>query len=120
MKMCKLNRKHDGDKGKANMMGASSGSCSSSDYCWMEDSFLMPQFDWKPEDPNCVLPIPGTDLFIIRSSDARSFYYYNWRQKSYSDKSGFSGFNSFIEEKASYGPFRFQCCSFEENIFPVK
>ncbi|KAI3875821.1 hypothetical protein MKX03_023744 [Papaver bracteatum] len=116
MKMGILNNNHDGDKGKTNMMGASSGSSGSSDFCWMEDSFLMPQFGWKPEDSNCVLPIQGTDLFIVRSSDARSFYYYNWRQKSYSDK---FGFNSFIEEKASYGPFRFQCFTFQENLFPV-
>ncbi|KAI3994599.1 hypothetical protein MKX01_028343, partial [Papaver californicum] len=117
MKTCILNNNHDRDKGRTNLMSASSGSSTSNDYWWMEDSFLMPQFDWKPQDPNCVVPIPGTDLFIVRSSDARSFYYYNWRQKSYSDKFGFNGFNSFIEEKASYGSFRFQCFTFEGNIF---
>ncbi|KAI3894794.1 hypothetical protein MKW92_000178 [Papaver armeniacum] len=129
MKMCILKNNHDRDKGKTNTASTSSGSSTSSDYCWMEDSFLMPQFDWKPEDPNCVIPIPRTDLFIVRSSDGGSFYYYNWKQKSYSDKFGFNGFNSFIDKKASnsfidkkasYGPFRFQCLTFEENIFPLK
>ncbi|KAI3904957.1 hypothetical protein MKW92_033320 [Papaver armeniacum] len=120
MRMCILNYNHDRDKGMTYMMSASSGSSTSSDYWWIEDSFLMPQFDWKPQDSDCVLPIPGTDLFIVRSSDACSFYYYNWKQKSYSGKFGFNGFNSFIDEKASYGPFFFRCFTFQENLFPVK
>ncbi|KAI3830877.1 hypothetical protein MKW92_050985, partial [Papaver armeniacum] len=87
-------------------------------YYWIEDSFLMPPFEWKQERLDCVVPIPGTDLFIVRSFDACSFYYYNWKQKSFSNKFTVDGFNSFINENDKYKPFDFRCYAFEENLLP--
>ncbi|KAI3945624.1 hypothetical protein MKW92_032105 [Papaver armeniacum] len=54
--------------------GCGSSTCSdvgdNSNYYWMEDSFLKPPLDWKQESFHCILPIPGTDLMIVRSSYA--------------------------------------------------
>lgn len=80
---------------------------------------MIPPFEWKQERLDCVVPIPGTDLFIVRSLDACSFYYYNWKQKSFSNKFAVDGFNSFINENDKYKPFDFRCYAFEENLLPV-
>ncbi|KAI3976980.1 hypothetical protein MKX01_008838 [Papaver californicum] len=80
--------------------GCSSSTCSDvgdnskGNYYWMEDSFLLQPFDWKQEDIDCILPIPGTNRMIVRSSDACSFYYYNWKKnKSFSNKFRINGLN---------------------------
>ncbi|KAI3922615.1 hypothetical protein MKX01_006304 [Papaver californicum] len=99
---------------------ASSGSSTIKNYFWTEDSFLVPPLAWEPSHGDCVVPIPGTDLFIIRSVDGFSFYYYNWKQKSFSNKFQFNGFHSFINKNAKKEPLFFRCFSFAENIFPVK
>ncbi|KAI3910392.1 hypothetical protein MKX01_034786 [Papaver californicum] len=114
MKMCILyNVKRD--------TGCGSSTCSdvgdNNNYHWMEDSFLMPPFDWKQEDVDCILPIPRTDLMIVRSSDnACSFYYYNWK-KSFSNKFRINGLNLFMNEKASRKPIEeLQFWIFEESL----
>ncbi|KAI3964982.1 hypothetical protein MKW92_009953, partial [Papaver armeniacum] len=104
MKMCIL---YNDDQRKKDT-GCGSFTCSDagekSNYYWMEDSLSMPPLDWKQDSFHCILPIPGTDLMIVNSYDACSFYYYNWRKKSFTNKFRIDGLNLFMDEKAFKTP----------------
>ncbi|KAI3961603.1 hypothetical protein MKW92_032797 [Papaver armeniacum] len=54
---------------------------------WVEEELLLPPFEWTLNRLDSILPIPGTDFFLVRSAtidDDFSFYYYNWKKKKYS------------------------------------
>ncbi|KAI3864231.1 hypothetical protein MKW92_044219, partial [Papaver armeniacum] len=78
-------------------------STSSSKHYWMEETFSTPPFDWQPTWFDSVLPILGTDLFIIKCGDDFSFYYYNWRKRSYSSsKIEIDGISSLIRPRVQF------------------
>ncbi|KAI3869955.1 hypothetical protein MKX03_006417 [Papaver bracteatum] len=93
MKMCIF---HDG--GQDTISTSIQGSRSFNSYYWTEDTFSMPPFAWKPERLDTVLPIQGTDLFLIKpKEDQFSFYYYNWKKKFFSSsKLEIEGISSFL------------------------
>lgn len=104
--------------------GCGSFTCSgvddNSNCYWLEDSFLMPPLDWKQESFDCILPIPGTDLMIVKSSDACFFYFYNWKKKSFSNKFRINGLNLFVNEKACETPIEeLKCWIVEESFLRV-
>ncbi|KAI3895532.1 hypothetical protein MKW92_005664 [Papaver armeniacum] len=125
-KMCVLyyNDSDDQDKKLKGVMSSatatsSEGNISSSSDCyWVEESFMMPPFDWDWEDFDSILAVPDTDLFFIRSEGeaGSSFYLYDWRKKSFSKDVEF-----FIKKrKFSYPkPLSFVYYAYKESILPV-
>ncbi|KAI3967278.1 hypothetical protein MKW92_018079 [Papaver armeniacum] len=121
MKMCIL-YKDDQVVQRKRDTGCGLSTCSdvgdSSNYYWTEDSFLMPPFDWIKGDSRCTFPIPDTNIIIVRSSDACSFYYYNWKKRSFSNKFGINGLNLFMNERRR--PIHaLGCWIFEESLLRV-
>ncbi|KAI3956745.1 hypothetical protein MKW92_027011 [Papaver armeniacum] len=109
LKMCILHE--DQDKTK------NSTATSAVDYPWIEESFtLPPTLDWRPERVD-VIPIPGTDWFIVKLNDYFSFYYYNWKNKNYSRKFVLDGTESFCNENGRHGSMGFY--PFTENLLPL-
>ncbi|XP_026397045.1 putative F-box protein At2g02030 [Papaver somniferum] len=100
----------------------STATCSTN-YHWMPVSFAKPPFDWKqdmfPRD-DFIIPIPGTDIFIVRPDDDFSFYYYNWKKKSYSRKFELNGTKSFFNKKSNNGERdHISFSTFTENLMPL-
>ncbi|KAI3859771.1 hypothetical protein MKW92_023262 [Papaver armeniacum] len=58
-----------------------------SSYYWMEETFSETPFDCETRSwihTHEYIPVPGTDLFMVRCPDDKeSFNYYNWKKKSY-------------------------------------
>ncbi|KAI3855187.1 hypothetical protein MKW92_037923 [Papaver armeniacum] len=122
MKMCVLYDKYDDIIGSAATTSTSSSAESvgnnSSDFYWVEETFMMPPFDWDGLNPGSVQAVPGTDLFIIRSEgDAgSSFYFYDWRKKRFSKD------EQFVIEKrktSTREPFSFVYSLYKESLLPV-
>ncbi|XP_026445041.1 putative F-box protein At5g42430 [Papaver somniferum] len=93
-----------------------------SNYYWMEGTFLMPPFD--PETGSrSIQTIPGTDLFIVRSYKDHdlSFYYYNWKKKSFSSsKFEVHGILELIQDyKVPVSLSELLIYTFRESILPV-
>ncbi|KAI3972034.1 hypothetical protein MKW92_042639, partial [Papaver armeniacum] len=102
MKMCILYGR-DGGKVDQDAVCTTSNVGSSSTHYWVEETFTMPPFDWQPTWFDSVLPILGTDLFIIKCGDDFSFYYYNWKKKSYSsNKIEIDGISSLIKARVEF------------------
>ncbi|KAI3864226.1 hypothetical protein MKW92_044214 [Papaver armeniacum] len=101
MKMCILYTS-DGVNDDQEAMSTNSA-CSSSNHYWMEETFSTPPFDWQPTWSDSVVPILGTDLFIIKCGDDFSFYYYNWKKRSYSSsKIEIDGISSLIRPRVEF------------------
>ncbi|RZC89694.1 hypothetical protein C5167_035689 [Papaver somniferum] len=116
----------DDDDDDQDAMSSSSSDSGSSvgNYYWMEETFSLPPFDWKPGIPEFIRPIPGTNLLIIRHSSDPSFYYYNWKRKSFScSKCEMIRIHAFLippcDMIGKYSPIRFGFYAFAENLSPV-
>ncbi|KAI3877308.1 hypothetical protein MKX03_024243, partial [Papaver bracteatum] len=124
MKMCVLYDKDDDDQNKKfkDTIGGATTSASSvgksSDYYWIAETFMMPPFDWNRLNSDSIQAVPGTDLFIIRSEReaGSSFYFYDWRKKSFSEDEQF-----FIEKRktSSLETFSFVFSVYKESLLPV-
>ncbi|KAI3856508.1 hypothetical protein MKW92_025943 [Papaver armeniacum] len=116
MKMCILH-----DSGQDTISTSIQGSRSFSNYYWTEDTFSMPPFDWKPEQLDTILPIQGTDLFLIKAKkDQFSFYYYNWKKKIFSSsKLEIEGISSFFKTSYKYSTAFAEFYAFTETLLPV-
>ncbi|XP_026453656.1 putative F-box protein At2g02030 [Papaver somniferum] len=93
-------------------------------YHWMPaKSFAEPPFEWKQDmfaRRDFIIPIPGTDVFIVRPDDDFSFYYYNWKKKSYSRKFELNGAKSFFNKKPNNEERdHISFSTFAENLMPL-
>ncbi|KAI3909419.1 hypothetical protein MKW92_048895 [Papaver armeniacum] len=63
----------------SNTMSPSSAAGTSSNYCWVEETFSLPHYPWL----RSIRHIPGTNLFIIGSPMTTSHYHYIWNKKTH-------------------------------------
>ncbi|KAI3898394.1 hypothetical protein MKX03_007908 [Papaver bracteatum] len=115
MKMCVLYYNNGDDQDKK-LEGSISST--SSDWYWIEESFMMPPFDWDGKEFDSILAVPDTDLLFMRSEGeaGSSFYLYDWRKKIFSKDAEF-----FIKRRkfSKPTPLSFVYYVYKESILPV-
>ncbi|XP_026388623.1 putative F-box protein At5g52610 [Papaver somniferum] len=82
----------------------------SGDFYWIQETFMMPHSDWGLLEFDTIQAVPGTDLLIMRSEGhaGSTFYFYDWRKKSFNKES------FFIAETSSFEYF-----VYKESLLPV-
>ncbi|KAI3888169.1 hypothetical protein MKX03_020567 [Papaver bracteatum] len=119
MKMYFLSEEADEDNEEKNKKNVTR----SNNSIWVEEDFSMPPFNWDRRRLDSALPIPGTDLLIVRSADSKddvSFYYYNWKKRSYSNKVDIDGISSLIpHDGVPFLPHCIYFSTFTESLIPV-
>lgn len=116
VKMCILYDSHDDNQNGTSITGSSN-----SNYHWMEESFSTPPFDWKLSWIEHMHPIQGTDLSIMQypEDDDFSFYYYNWKRRSFSSKKFTINGISSVDASVKYMKGYFCFYTFTESLFRV-
>ncbi|KAI3956747.1 hypothetical protein MKW92_027013 [Papaver armeniacum] len=88
---------------------------------WTPASFAAsPDFDSSQLQRYTIVPITGTDLFIVRSYDNFSFYYYDSKKDSYSREFKLKGTKPFFRRKSNNGEHdHVGFYTFTENLLPL-
>ncbi|KAI3884374.1 hypothetical protein MKW92_039531 [Papaver armeniacum] len=122
MKMCVLydddDVQHKKLTGISNATTSTSSAGTVSDFYWIEETFMVPPFKWKPKMCDSILAVPETDLLIIKSEewDDPSFYFYDWRKKRFSKDVQFI----VKDQKSPYRePLPFGAFIYKESLLPV-
>ncbi|KAI3860807.1 hypothetical protein MKX03_033909, partial [Papaver bracteatum] len=104
--------------GISNATTSTSSAGTVSDFYWIEETFMVPPFEWKPKMWNSILAVPDTDLLIIKSEawDDPSFYFYDWRKKRFSKDMQF-----ILKDQKSPNrePLPFGAFIYKESLLPV-
>ncbi|RZC60065.1 hypothetical protein C5167_021830 [Papaver somniferum] len=123
MKMCVLYDDGDDVQHKkltdiSNATTSISSAGTVSNFYWIEETFIVPPFECKLLIYNSILAVPDTDLFIIKSEegDDLSFYFYDWRKKSFSKDVQF-----ILKDQKSHfrEPLPFGAFIYKESLLPV-